>query len=371
MHRRKFIRYVGFGVLGVGSTAYLLSDKYNVERDDIKLDSTIKLVLQKDESDILYLASLAPSGHNTQPWLVTHIEPYHWIICNDKTKWLPAVDPTQRETVLSLGAFLQNLEYAAGHYGYACQWNLLATNNQDERIMIVKLAKMVNLPAYDVEQIKSRRTVRSDFRNEAIKKEDLKFLIGEDEDKIQYAATGSKESTWLDAKTIEANQLQTYRDAAQQELASWIRFSSKEATKHYDGLTTASMEINGISGMVVRNFYDSADVMKKSFREKSLETVREQIGQSAGWLIITSKNNSVAALIETGMRMQRLFLKVRSKGIALHPMTQILEEEATNKIVNASVGIANPIQFLLRVGYVSKYPEPVSLRRPVDRFVKV
>jgi hypothetical protein len=56
-----------------------------------------------------------------------------------------------------------------------------------------------------------------------------------------------------------------YRDPAQQELANWIRFSSHDAEKYRDGLTTASIEIDGIPGWVVRNFYNKDNVMKKDF----------------------------------------------------------------------------------------------------------
>ncbi len=86
--------------------------------------------------------------------------------------------------------------------------------------------------------------------------------------------------------------------------------------------------------------------------------------------MISSKDNSVATLLETGKRMQRLFLKVREKSIAIHPMTQILEESSTSKIVNQSTGISENIQFILRMGYLKNYPEPVSLRRAVERFVR-
>ena len=130
------------------------------------------------------------------------------------------------------------------------------------------------------------------------------------------------------------------------------------------------MEITGLPGFIVRNFYGKNDVMKKGFRDKSIDQVTEQVARSAGWIVITSNGNSVPVLIETGMRMQRLFLKVRSKGIAIHPMTQILEEQATKNVVNSLIGIAEPIQFLLRTGYVAEYPAPVSLRRPVDWFLK-
>jgi hypothetical protein len=370
MNRRKFIGIAGGTVVGIGATGYLLSDKSNLSRVDLKTADIAKQNLLPDEKEILFLASLAPSGHNTQPWFIEYLEPYHWIIGNDKSKWLPAVDPTQRETMLSIGTCLQNLEYAANAFGYVCNWNLLAATNQDERVMEVKLVKKAVKNSFDIAKIKSRRTVRSNFLSDLLKKEDSDYLINSEAEYIHYLPNNSQENQFINEQTIEANRLQTYRDAAQQELADWIRFSSKDAAKYRDGLTTAGMEIEGIPGFVVRNFYYKPDVMKTNFRETSLDKVKKQVSESAGWILITSKDNLVETLIETGRRMQRLFLQVREKSIAIHPMTQILEELATRETLNQSIGITENIQFVLRVGYLKTYPEPVSLRRPVEWFVR-
>ncbi|MEJ7822649.1 MAG: hypothetical protein WKF85_10035 [Chitinophagaceae bacterium] len=329
-----------------------------------------KTELKPNEREILYLASLAPSGHNTQPWFVEYIEPYHWFICNDKSKWLPAVDPTQRETILSIGAFIQNLEYAASNAGYNCQFNMIANTNQDENVMDVKLNKSGSASVYDIAKIKNRRTVRSNYSNDLLKKEDAVYLFNEEQDFFNLVPNGSKEYHYLNEQTIEANRIQSYRDAAEKELSEWIRFSTKDAERYRDGLTTASMEIEGIAGWIVRNFYNKGSVMKNDFRDKSIDKVKKQVSQSAGWLLITSKDNSVTTLLETGKRIQRLFLKVREKGIAIHPMTQILEEASTRQTLNQSIGISDTIQFILRMGYLRSYPEPVSLRRPVDWFLR-
>ncbi len=370
MNRKKFIGITGAAILAAGGTFYLFSDKNNFVRTDMGEGTSGKISLRPDEREILHLASLAPSGHNTQPWLVKYIEPYHWIIVNDKRKWLPAVDPAHRETMLSLGAFMQSLEYAAGHFGYTCQWNIIATKNEDENIAGLKLIKATSASDYDIGKIELRRTIRSDYLNDVLKKEDLNYLINDDKiDFLHYFPNTSKESQWLNIQTIEANRIQAYRDNAQKELAEWIRFSSKAAEKYCDGLTTASMEMEGMTGWVVRNFFSKASVMKKGFREKGIDKVRSQVSHSAGWLVITSKGNTVTDLLETGMRMQRIFLRVRDKGIALHPMTQVLEESQTDGMINQSTGISNTIQFLLRTGYIKSYPQPVSLRRPVDSFV--
>jgi len=368
MHRRNFITLTGATVVVAGGLYYLFTDKRNAVRTEPQNDSPKTTLLTTDERTILYLASLAPSGHNTQPWLVKHIEPYHWIIGNDKSKWLNAVDPTQRETVLSLGAFLQNLEYAAGSLGYACQIAVLATSNQDEDVAEITLTKSGSALPYNTQNITHRRTIRSNYLNDVLAKEDVAYLIANETDFIQYVPNTAKAHQWLNRQTLEANRIQAYRDDAEQELANWIRFSSKDAYANNDGLTLATMEIGGVAAWYLRNFYGKADVMKNSFRDKSIETVTKQLAESAGWLLITSKDNSVVSLLETGKRLQRLLLKIRARNIAVHPMTQILEEPSILQTLHAGIQAGENLQFILRTGYVKHYPDPVSLRRSVDLF---
>lgn len=366
MNRRKFLGIAGGSIVIAGITCYALGDRSNLVRVDLKQDTQLKSPLTTDEREILYLASLAPSGHNTQPWFINHMEPLHWIICNDKSKWLPAVDPTQRETILSIGAFIQNLEYAANNLGYVCQFSLMADTNQDEKVMDVKMTRSGDQLRYNTNSIVQRRTVRSNILTGGLKTEDIRLLIDNEPDLIHFIPRTAKAYHYLNEQTIEANRVQSYRNAAQKELADWIRFSNKDAERYRDGLTPGSMEIEGISGWVVRNFYGKSNVMGKSFRDQNIDRVEKQVTSSAGWFLITSKDASVTNLIESGRRMQRLFLKVRDKNIAIHPMTQILEEASIHKGLNASIGMSDPVQFILRTGYVKNYPEPVSLRRPVE-----
>jgi hypothetical protein len=377
MNKRKFIGIAGGTILATGITAYLLSDsprerlrqRTNLVRADLEPTTDNHKTLKPDEKEILFLASLAPRGHNTQPWFVRYIAPYHWIIGNDKSKWLPAVDPNQRETILSIGVFIQNLEYAAGSFGYACDWKLLATTNQDDLVMEVKLVKEKLIDTFEIAKIKSRRTVRSDFLSDLLKPEDITYLVGSEPEFIHYLPNTSKESKFIDEQTIAANRIQAYRDPAQQELANSIRFSSKDAEKYRDGLTTAGMEMTGIPGWVVRNSYNKSNVMTKDFRERGIDNIKKEVSESAGWILITSKGDSVETMLETGRRMERLFLKVQERSIAIHPMTQILEESSTSVKLNQSIGIIDKVQFILRTGYLKTYPEAVTLRRSIESFI--
>ncbi|MEH2156430.1 hypothetical protein [Nostoc sp.] len=124
-----------------------------------------------------------------------------------------------------------------------------------------------------------------------LKPEDIKYLLNSESKFIHYLPVTSKESQFINEQTIVANRLQSDRNSAQQELADWIRFSTKDAEKYRDGLTTASMEIEGFSGWVVRNFYSKDNVMKKDFRETGLDKIKQEVSESAGWILITNEVN--------------------------------------------------------------------------------
>ena len=115
---------------------------------------------------------------------------------------------------------------------------------------------------------------------------------------------------------------------------------------------------------------DNKDVITKAFSDKGIEKTKEQVTEGAGWLVITSDGNRVKDLIETGRRFQRMALTAREKMIAIHPMTQVLEEKNGQKHIKKEHEAGVIPQFMLRVGYLNKYPDPVSLRRPVEWFVR-
>ena len=65
-------------------------------------------------------AILAPSGHNTQPWLFG-LSQEALCLYADRPRALPAVDPEDRELTISGGAALGTLRIALHHFGYAGQ----------------------------------------------------------------------------------------------------------------------------------------------------------------------------------------------------------------------------------------------------------
>src|SRR6476620_1456324 len=66
---------------------------------------------------LLQYAVLAPSTHNTQPWLFRTTDDGVQVSA-DYSRRLPLVDPYDRELLMSVGAAITNLRVAAAWFGY-------------------------------------------------------------------------------------------------------------------------------------------------------------------------------------------------------------------------------------------------------------
>jgi len=321
---------------------------------------------------ILSLAAYAPSGHNTQPWTVTITGNDSFSVGADTARRLPGVDPDNRELMISMGAFLEAVSIAAQLNDYNARITITARDAHDISIAAVKLEPRKNPSVFTEDDIRRRRIVRKGHLGKDISRDDISFItqdLSGSDISYEYFSSSSPTGRKLASLTVEANRIQAYRDDAEEELSRWIRFRDNDARTHRDGLTPESMEITGIPGFVVRHFYDSASVMDESFRSRSVAMAEDMTSSYGGWILIRSKSSSAANLINTGRYFFRLSLRVRHRMIAIHPMTQILEEQSVKDTLIRTTGVKGDIQFILRTSYLSSYPEPVSLRRAPDDFV--
>ena len=326
--------------------------------------------LNPDGYKILYYASCAPSGHNSQPWFVRINSPLDWVIGSDSNRRLKIVDGSNREVLLSLGAFVENLVQAASAFGYEVETSILAETRQDSDVVSVRLKK-TNHRMNTLNRIISRRTVKNHMLDKDLNRSDVDAFSALSDGYLYYFPKDSRHSRLMEKEAVDNFVDQFNNEQALAEVAGWTRLKDKEALTFRDGLTPDGMEITGVAGWYVRHFMDKKDVQGDIFKNKGIEKVRQQVNQGGGWMVITSAGTGVKDLIESGRRFQRMALVAREKKIAIHPMTQTLEEKKGQKNIKKNHHPTTIPQFMLRVGYVEKYPEPVSLRRPVEWFVRV
>lgn len=338
-------------------------------RSELMHPDSFSVSIGQEAWTTLYYASLAPSGHNSQPWFVQMVSETEWIIGSDANRWLPVVDGSNREVLLSLGAFIENLVQAASAMGVHAEVEVIAKSRFDAHIARVNLTRSVSVD-FPLNRLATRRTVKTNLLPGELKTADVADFSKAVQGCLYYFPRGTRHGDLMAEEAADNFAGQFENENAMKEAASWTRLSDRQAKKFRDGLTTDGMEITGIAGWFVRHFMDSRDVMGKTFRQKGIEKVIKQTREGAGWLVITSEGTSVRDLLECGRRFQRMALLAREKMIALHPMTQTLEEKNGQKNIRKNHGSGTIPQFMLRVGYLDQYPDPVSLRRPVDWFLK-
>ena len=372
MKRRQFLRYAAAGVAAAGTPPLLGGCGRPVGRAAFPASESISSLsdrLDPVSCEMLYLASLAPSGHNAQPWRVRVQTPDRWRLALDPARRLTIVDPDDREALLSLGAFLENLAQAGQHHGRPVE--LAGTGDSaDSSVEAVLFVGSSDARAVDLAALSQRRTLHGPLAPRRLRRADVRDLLlgipsGE------YFPPGTKQADWLDEAAVEAVRTQVRRAPVMEELSRWIHWDTTAARTHRVGLTPAGMGIDGLAGWWTRAFYEPRDVLAEQFAEATVRKAADEIGSCGGWIVITSPDDEPESLLRAGRHCERLWLRSRRMDVGIHPMSQALEEAPWREDIAGRLGTEGPVQFLLRVGYAAEYPAPVSLRLPLEAFVTV
>jgi hypothetical protein len=372
--RREFVWGMGTGAaaLALHGCAGVARARVEPGGAAVAAASRLRDLLGPERERVLAAAARAPSTHNSQPWRVRVLEPNEWTVEADTSRRLPAVDPADRELVLSLGAFLEVLVTAAAALGFDARIDEAPGGAFPPAVGRVRLSRAPS-SARGVEQLQriaQRRTLRKGYSSAPLAKDDLDALTAALGPRARWFPPGTREADWLREVAVQSFEHQTWREPAQQELARWIRFSDAEARRSADGLTPDTMEVGGLAGFYMRHFMDPESVTAKNFRDRGVDAVRAQAREGAGWFALGALDESMGSLLGAGRALARMALLLRERRLAAHPMSQVLEEDPWRGEAVRTLGVGSP-QFVLRVGYVERYPEPVSLRRPVSAFASL
>ena len=186
---------------------------------------------------LLHYAVMAPSGHNSQPWLF-RINGSVVSLYQDRSRWLPIVDPHGRELTMSCGAALLNLRIAIAHFGLAETTELLPDENDPDllaRVTLVNTGRIDPPETTLFDAIPRRRTNRFPFDPAPVSDETIS--------RIEIAA--KSEGAWVvlvraaaDRKRIanliaEGDRVQASDPDLKKEIARWVRTN---ASPRRDGL---------------------------------------------------------------------------------------------------------------------------------------
>lgn len=321
-------------------------------------------MMENQFKKLIHYATLAPSGHNTQPWKFS-FKNNSILIYSDYSRRLPVVDPDDHALFISLGCALENLIIAANKMGYRANVEYFPQDEDDECIRVNMNKENVEFDSDLFEAIPDRQATRSNYDGRPIPLEDLdKLMEVSKQDEVSFMLfTKPNEIEPIIEFVKEANVLQFRNKSFVKELISWIRFSKKEALSKLDGLNSASMGLpyvpNWLGKFIINNFATPNGEAKKC---------EKQIRESSCLALFIARSNEKRAWINLGRSFERVVLKATSLNIKHAHLNMPCEELEIRKKLKIHLGLKDehPL-LLLRLGYSN--PKPKSYRRPVEEVI--
>ncbi|OYU77401.1 MAG: twin-arginine translocation pathway signal protein [Alphaproteobacteria bacterium PA3] len=314
-------------------------------------------------------AILAPNPHNRQPWLVSLEGEDSIILYFDTNRRLPATDPYDRQLAIGCGAFLEVLSIAAREVGYEAQIRPFPMGEpqpylNDEPFAHIRLIKGgTKDPLYGF--ITQRRSNKEPYDiKKHVSAESLQALLTtEPNDELNLAGTlsGTPQCESLRQLTIQAYRREIETPLALKESIDLMRIGKGEIAQYRDGI---DLDFPGIGAMQAMGLLTREKMMTPGTKayQQGLEQYDPLAKSASGYVWIISNSKDRFAELAAGRAYARLNLRAAALGIAMHPMSQALQEYAEMSAIKANaekavgLGPDKCLQMLARIGYGGRIP---------------
>lgn len=345
----------GLALIGVGGvwrvtrvpqTAFAPWNLDPATPDDIRLDA-------------FRHAILAPNPHNRQPWIIRLIGEGEAEISCDLDKRLPVTDPFDRQITIGFGTFLEVARIAALERGYAMESELFPDGEAQPRLNESPVARLKFAKVEGEEQdllfpaITQRRSNKEVY-DPARKVRDIMLET--------MTLEGGAFSTdpdfvaQLRTQILKAIEIEMTTAAPYMESVDLMRIGHAQVDANPDGvdLSGPMIEAGIVAGQI--DHAQLADMNSEAYRI-GLDQMRETYGSVPSLIWITTPGNTRADQIEAGRQYVRANLNATKLGLAMHPMSQSLQEydevAGPYRDVHDLLGATGDerVQMLARVGY--------------------
>ncbi len=380
MKRRSFITLIGGGVvLGAG---YALRDRLNPVPSPASAPWREAGNSFEIRRKILSYAILAPNPHNLQPWRADLRQDGVITIWHDPARMLPETDPFSRQLVIGHGCFLETAAIAAREFGIELaisafpQGEPTRTTLEDRPIARIEL-KSGGQKDRLFDAITRRFSAKVPFEKD-------RPVAAAAAAQISAAAVhpGCRFTITSDVAEVaalrqalgHAMELELRTPPKLKESIELVRVGYSEIVANPDGIDLGGpfFEIMNQLGQMSRaSMLDTSGQAFMSTVDRYWAMANTT--STIGWL--TTQGNDRQAQIMAGRVYQRLALTCATLGVALHPMSQALQEyDEMSGLQRRVLGMLKPaadeqVQMLLRLGYADRLK--ASPRRAVERIMMV
>ena len=290
-------------------------------------------------TDCIRCATMAPSLHNSQPWLF-RIRGAEVEVYADPGRRLQVLDPDGREQLVSVGAAVFTLRLALRQAGYASDVALFPVPGDADLVARVKVTHPATVtPGVEAlaAAIAHRHTNRWPFAHTPVPADVLDRL--RDEARWESAVLAEAGPDGRDAilsMVRSADRRLHARPGYRAELARW---------------TGSGQRHDGVPGWAVGPWDALETVPIRDFAEMSpLPRPTEQFEPYPTILVLATAGDRRSDWVRAGQALQRVLLAATWKGLAATPISQPVEVPAVRRLlIDPSAGLT--VQMVLRIGY--------------------
>ena len=270
----------------------------------------------------LSFALLAPNPHNLQPWKVALEGESTLILMHDETRRLPHTDPFDRQIMIGMGCFLEQMVLAAGAEGYGVDITLSPQGNDAGRVaQAVFRAGATADPL--AAHILARRSCKAPFAQTPVPAQmlaELSSIADVYAEAPQVAAV--KELTW------QAWLTETLTPHTMQESVDLMRLGKAEINTTPDGIDLGGPFLESLMAVGLLSREALADTDSTSFQDRALRIcIRKMLFATPAYAALTSATATPARITSRrGGKWLRLNLQTTAMGLSPHPVSQALQE---------------------------------------------
>ena len=289
-------------------------------------------------------ATLASSPHNTQPWLF-RIAGGSLTISPDASRALAVADPQGRAMTISLGCSAMSALVAAAASGLSMT---VASGADGEVRLGLDGARADPALAPLFPALAARVSDKRRYPPETAEPPRLPVAGGI---AVHYV-TDPDARTYLAGLHRQAVAGLARTGAFAAELAGWLRTSPADPRR--DGMT---LPPHVDAGALIAALSASGDPL---IQMGELDARALEAGPLIG--LLTSADENKTAWVHAGLAWQRLALAAHASGLAVAPLTAVVENPRTRRAAATLVPAGQHIQMLFRLGR-SPGPLPPTARR--------
>lgn len=305
-------------------------------------------------------AILAPSSHNTQPWRFM-VNGDELLVCADRTRSLPNIDPYDRELIISCGAALLNLRVALAYFNVPVEITTFPQSSDPDivaRVVFPGSGPMLKDLAELFDAVMKRATNRGPFLEEDVPNavvEGFKSAAASEGVDVEFARTLAERER-IATLIAQADRRQFDDPRFRRELASWIHPSRSN-----DGMPAASQGLGTLTDVATPII---AMAIRTFDLGNGVAAVHEQLARGSPLLVVLSTPmDNKEGWLAAGLGLQRLLLVATKNRYSTSYLNQPIEVADLRTRLASELSVAGYPQLLLRVG--RGFPVSHSPRRPI------